>query len=233
MLLEISEALTGTTVNFVAIIIGSLVGLLFRRGIPEKIKSIVMQGIALVVIYLGLSMAFESSEILIVIFSMVLGGVVGEVAAIEQRLNDLGDKLKARYGKDEGKFTEGFVSTTLIYCVGALAVVGSLESGLNSNHEILYTKSLLDGTSSIAFSSSLGLGVIFSAIPVFLYQGTIAIFAEFLSDFLAEAVVAEMSAVGGLMIMAIGLNMLNITDIKIANLLPGILVAGVVANIFL
>nr|WP_241080950.1 DUF554 domain-containing protein [Natranaerofaba carboxydovora] len=196
-------------------------------------KTTVMQGIALVVIYLGMSMAFEGAEILITIFSMVLGGILGEAFGIEKRLNSLGDRLKAKVGSEEGQFTEGFVFASLIYCVGALAVVGSLESGINNNHEILYTKSLLDGTSAIAFTSSLGIGVMFSAIPVFLYQGSIALLAGSISGFLADEVIAEMTSVGGLLIMAIGLNILNIIEIKIANLLPAILIAGVIANIFL
>ena len=230
---ELANALTGTAVNFGAIILGSLAGVILKKGIPENIKTTVMQGIALVVIYLGMSMAFEGDEILITIFSMVLGGILGEAIGIEKRLNSLGDKLKARVGSEEGQFTEGFVFASLIYCVGALAVVGALESGLNNNHEILYTKSLLDGTSAIAFTSSLGIGVMFSAIPVFLYQGSIALLAGSISGFLADEVIAEMTSVGGLLIMAIGLNILNITDIKIANLLPAILIAGVIANIFM
>ncbi|WP_338086498.1 DUF554 domain-containing protein [Natranaerofaba carboxydovora] len=206
---------------------------MLKKGIPENIKTTVMQGIALVVIYLGMSMAFEGAEILITIFSMVLGGILGEAFGIEKRLNSLGDRLKAKVGSEEGQFTEGFVFASLIYCVGALAVVGSLESGINNNHEILYTKSLLDGTSAIAFTSSLGIGVMFSAIPVFLYQGSIALLAGSISGFLADEVIAEMTSVGGLLIMAIGLNILNIIEIKIANLLPAILIAGVIANIFL
>ncbi len=229
-LFEIGDALQGTVVNVVAIIIGAILGLVLKQGIPDQMKQTVMQGVGLVVIYLGVSMAFESEEILIVVFSIVLGGILGEMGKIEDRLNSFGNSLKSKFGSEEGQFTEGFVFASLIYCVGALAVVGSLESGLNSNHEILYTKSVLDGTTAIAFTSSLGLGVAFSALPVLIYQGFIAVFASGVSDFLADEVVAEMSSVGGLMIMAIGLNVLEITNIKIANLLPGILVAAIIAN---
>ncbi len=232
-LLEIANVLLGTTVNFIAIILGSILGLVFKKGISENMKNTVMQGIGLVVVYLGMSMAFQSDEILIVIFSMVLGGIIGEAMSIERRLNSLGNRLKSRVGSKEGQFTEGFVFASLIYCVGALAVVGALESGLNHNHEILYTKSLLDGTSAIAFTSSMGIGVSFSAVPVFLYQGAIALLADSVSELLAQEVITEMTSVGGLLIMAIGLNILNITKIKIANLLPAILVAAIIANVLL
>lgn len=228
-LFEVGSSLLGTTVNFGAIILGSAIGLLLKKGIPEKIKSTVMQGIGLVVIYLGISMAFQGKELLIMIFSMVLGGIIGEALSIEERLSRVGERIKARVGSEESQFNDGFVFASLVYCVGALAVIGPLESGLNNNHEILYAKSLLDGTSSIAFTSSLGAGVAFSAIPVFLYQGFIALLAESISGFLSDEVIAEMTASGGLLIMAIGLNLLKITSIKIANLLPAILIAAIIA----
>ncbi|ACB85820.1 DUF554 domain-containing protein [Natranaerobius thermophilus] len=230
LILELGDALQGTVVNVIAIIAGAVLGLVLKKGVPEQMKNTVLQGMGLVVLYLGLSMAFEGQEMLIAIFSLVLGGILGELAKVEQRLNSFGDKLKARFGSEEGQFTEGFVFASLIYCVGALAVVGSLESGLNSNHEILYTKSAIDGVTAIAFTSSLGLGVAFSALPVFIYQGFIAVFASGVSDYLSDEVVAEMSSVGGILIMAIGLNVLEVTQIKIANLLPAILVAAVIAN---
>ncbi len=232
-LIELFNVLLGSAINFLAIILGSILGLIFKQGISAEMKNTVMQGLGLVVIYLGMSMAFESENILIVIFSMVLGGITGETLSIEGRLNNLGDRLKHKIGSEEGQFTEGFVFASLIYCVGALAVVGALESGLNHNHEILYTKSLLDGTSAIAFTSSMGIGVAFAAVPVLLYQGVIAVLADSISGFLADIVISEMTSVGGILILAIGLNILNIAEIKIANLLPAILYAAVIANLFL
>ncbi len=226
----LGDALQGTVVNVVAILVGSFLGLVLKKGIPEQIKRTVMQGIGLVVMYLGMSMALENQHILLAIFSIVLGGILGEIGQIDKRLNSFGDTLKERFGSDEGQFTEGFMFASLIYCVGALAVVGALESGLNSNHELLYTKSVLDGTTAIAFTSSLGLGVPFSAIPVLIYQGMIAVFASGISSYLGEAVVTEISSVGGMLIVAIGLNILEVTNIKIANLLPAILVAAIIAN---
>ncbi|NLI92885.1 MAG: DUF554 domain-containing protein [Peptococcaceae bacterium] len=216
----------GTIVNFIAIGVGGLAGLFFGKAFPEKLKTTVIQGIGLTVIIIGLQMAIKTTNVLIIIASLVLGGLIGESIDIEARLNDFGKYLEKKLSSNgEGQFTKGFVTTSLIYCVGAMAIVGSLEDGLNGNHSILYAKSALDGITAIVFSSSMGVGVIFSAIPVFLYQGSISLFAGMLQGILSEPVVLEMSAVGGLLIFGIGINMLGIKEIKVGNLLPGIFIA--------
>lgn len=216
----------GTTVNFIAIVFGGLAGLLFGKAFPDKLKTTMIQGIGLTVIIIGLQMAIKTNNVLIVIASLVLGGLIGESIDIEARLADLGKYLEKKLSsKGEGNFTKAFVTSSLIYCVGAMAIVGALEDGLKGNHSILYAKSALDGITAIIFSSSLGIGVIFSAIPVFLYQGGISLFAGLLQGLLSDAVVLEMSAVGGLLIFGIGINMLGIKEIKVGNLLPGIFVA--------
>lgn len=214
----------GTIVNALAIIVGGLVGMMFGKALPEKMKNTVIQGIGLAVILIGLSMALQSKNTLVVIASLVLGGILGEWIDIELRLQQLGqtlEKILAKGGKG-GNFTKAFVSASLIYCVGAMAIMGSLESGLKGVHDILFAKAMLDGVSAIVFASSMGIGVLVSAIPVFLYQGGITLSATLLQGLLSAPVIAEMSATGGLLIVGIGLNILEIKEIKVGNLLPGI-----------
>lgn len=216
----------GTTVNLIAIVIGGLAGLLFGKAFPDRLKTTVIQGIGLSVIIIGLQMALKTNNVLIVIISLVLGGIIGEGINIEERLNQLGFFLEKKLSSNgEGQFTKAFVTTSLIYCVGAMAIVGALEDGLNGNHSILFAKSALDGVTAVIFASSMGIGVIFSAVPVFIYQGCIALFAGLLQGILSDAVVLEMSAVGGLLILGIGINMLNIKEIRVGNLLPGIFIS--------
>jgi len=216
----------GTAVNFLAIILGGLVGVLFGKIFPERLKNTIIQGIALCVIIIGIQMALKTSNVLIVIVSLVFGGIIGEIINIEARLNDFGNYLERRFSKNgEGKFTRAFVTTSLIYCVGAMAIVGALEGGLNANHSILFAKSMLDGITAIIFASSLGVGVLFSSFSVLFYQGIIALLAGLLQGILSDPVIIEMSAVGGLLIFGIGINLLGIKEIKVGNLLPAIFIA--------
>ena len=214
----------GTIVNTVAIIIGSLLGLVFRGGIPKKYNITIMQAISLAVILIGLKMALKTDAILLVIFSLVIGSLIGEFLKIEGRLESLGKRLETRFAKAGDVISKGFVFTSLIFCVGSMAIVGSLESGLTGNHQTLFAKSALDGISSIIFTSSLGIGVIFSSISVFIYQGLITASASLMKPFLITPVINQMSAVGGLLIMAIGCNLLEIQKIKVGNMLPAIFV---------
>lgn len=216
----------GTIVNVIAIVIGGLAGVLFGQAFPEKIKNTVIQGIALTVLLIGLQMALKTNNFLLLIGSLVIGGLIGEIIGIEDKLNGLGRFLERKLSRGgEGNLTKAFVTTSLIYCVGAMAIVGALEGGLNGNHSILFAKSMLDGITAVIFASSMGIGVIFSAVPVFFYQGSIASFAGLIQGILSDPVVTEMSAVGGLLIFGIGINLLGIKEIKVGNLLPGIFVA--------
>jgi len=213
----------GTIVNAAAIVIGAMIGILLKTGIPEKIKNTMMQGIGLSVIVIGLSMALKTENIIITILSLVLGGIIGEVLQIEERLEDLGKWIETKLGRGStGDFTKAFVTASLVYCIGAMAVMGALESGLTGKHDILYAKSTLDGISSVIFASSLGIGVAFSALPVLIYQGLITFAATFVKVFLTDSVINEMTAAGGVLILGIGLNILGITKIKIGNMLPAI-----------
>jgi uncharacterized membrane protein YqgA involved in biofilm formation len=212
----------GTFVNTLAIVVGSLVGLASSRFIPKKITNTLIHGAALAVMLIGLKMAWKDNNFIILLCSLVFGGVIGEFIRIEDRINGLGKWLEDRLSRSGGSISKGFVTTTLLYCVGSMAVVGSLQSGLTGNHDTLFAKSVLDGLGSIIFSASLGIGVLFSAVSVFLYQGCITVGASFLKQFLTDPVISQMSAVGGMLIVAMAFNMLDIVKIKVANLLPAI-----------
>jgi len=217
------ETLQGTIVNGVAIVAGALFGTLLGRAIPERFSIISMQGIGLAVLLIGLQMAVRSEQILLVIFSLVLGGILGELLNLENRLLALGRRLEKLAGGEDSQVARAFMYATLIYAVGAMAVTGALESGLLGRHQILYAKSALDGISAVVFASTMGIGVLFSALPVMLYQGSIALLARWISVFLTDTVIMEFSALGGLLIIAIGLNVLQIKTIKVGNLLPALL----------
>ncbi len=224
----------GTFVNTIAIVFGGLVGLLFGQAFPEKIKKTVIQGIGLAILLIGGSMALQTKNPLIIISSLVLGGIFGEWIDIELRLQHFGQWLERKFAKKgQGTgFTKAFVTTSLIYCVGAMAIMGSLESGLNGNHNILFAKSMLDGITAVIFASSMGVGVLVSAIPVFVYQGSITMAAVLLQGILSPQVIAEMSATGGLLILGIGFNILELKEIKVGNLLPAVFIVVPITLLF-
>jgi len=215
----------GTIVNTLAVAVGGSIGLLLKKGIPQKITDAVMQGLALCVIFMGISGALEGSKTLAMIVAMALGAVVGTLLDLDGRLNKLGDAIESKMGPGgQGKIATGFVTASLLYCVGALAIVGSLQSGLTGDNSMLYTKSMLDFISSIVLCASLGVGVILSAVTLFLYQGVITLLAQALAPVLTDAVIAEMTCVGSLLIIGMGLNMLGVTKIKIMNYVPAIFI---------
>ncbi|WP_414697363.1 DUF554 domain-containing protein [Peptacetobacter sp. AB845] len=223
-----------TFVNCGVIIVGCIIGLFIKGGIPERFNKIIMNGLALCAMFIGFSGALEGNNTIITIVSMALGALVGELIDIDKWLNKLGETIQKKLDKGNGKesrIAEGFVNASLLYCVGAMSIVGALQAGLSGNYDTIYAKTVLDGVSSVIFSASMGIGVIFSSVTVLLYQGGITLCASFLSGILSQAVIAEMTAVGSLMIVGLGLNLLEVTDIKIANLLPGILVPVVLGLI--
>ncbi|MBL0712595.1 MAG: DUF554 domain-containing protein [Desulfosarcina sp.] len=214
----------GTLINTVAIIVGSLVGVGLKAGIPARYKETILSAIGLAVLLIGAKSALQTDALLLVIISLVIGSLLGEALGIEERLEGMGHWIGRRFaGREEG-LANAFVTASLVFCVGAMAVVGSLESGLTGNHQTLYAKSLLDGVTSIVFASTLGIGVIFSSLAVFLYQGSITLSATYLKPFLTTPVVEQMTAVGGLLILAIGFNILGIKRLRIGNMLPAIAV---------
>jgi hypothetical protein len=227
--------LLGTLVNGLLIIVGTLIGKMLNR-IPEGMKVTVMYAIGLSVMVLGLQMGLKSENFLIVIISLVVGAVAGELLKLEDKLNDLGQWLENKVGSNgNGSISEGFVTATLIFVIGAMAIIGALDSGIRGDHDVLYTKSLIDGFTALILTTTLGIGVIFSAIPVVLYEGLIALFATQIDRFVPQALMdqfmVEMTATGGIMILAIGLNLTGIAKIKVANLLPSIVVTGIIVTI--
>ena len=214
----------GTFVNTMAIIGGSLVGLIFSRFIPTKITDTLIHAVAFAVILIGLKMAWKTDAFIIVICSLSFGTIIGELSRIEGRLNNLGNWLEERFAKAGSSISKGFVTTSLLYCVGSMAIVGALESGLTGNHDTLFAKSVLDGLGSIIFAASMGIGVLFSAASVFVYQGLITVSASLMKQFLTHEVITQMSAVGGLLIVAMGFNMLEMVKIKVGNCLPAIFI---------
>lgn len=221
------KMMTGVLVNVVAIIVGSILGLVFKKFIKPSYKETIMNGLALTVLIMGIMNVIDSNQYLIVIISIVLGSLIGELLDIEGKINSLTDALSRVLGRgnsENSTFSEAFVTTTLIFCVGAMAILGSLESGLLGNHDTLFAKSLLDGIASIIFASTLGIGVMFSALVVFFYQGAIVLGATLLKDLLTPEMITEISAVGGILIIAIALNILEIKKIKIGNMLPAIVI---------
>ena len=214
----------GTIVNALAIILGALGGVCLKNGIKEQYKKTIMDGIGLSVLIIGIMGGVKSNNIILVICSIVIGTMIGEFVGIEDKLDRLGKFLQSKLGGKDSNFSNAFVTASLIYCVGAMAIVGSLEAGIQHNYETLFAKAILDGISAIVFASTLGIGVAFSSIAVFLYQGSITLLSSILSAFLTNDIINEMSAVGGILIMAIGINLLELKQIKIGNMLPAIFV---------
>ncbi len=218
----------GTLINVAAILVGAALGLVLRRGMKPRVSQTVMQGVGLSVVLVGLSGALETENTLLVILSMVLGGVAGSLLDIQARMDRLGQWAQRRLSRGgegaDNTFAQGFVTASLVFCVGAMAVVGALDSGIRGDHSTLIAKSALDGVAAAVFASSMGVGVMLSAVPVLVYQGLIALLGTVVAPLLSDSVITEMSAVGGLLIAAIGLNMVLDKDIKVANLLPAILV---------
>jgi len=227
----------GPAVNAVVIVVCALTGTFLVRGIPSRFEEIIKKAIGLSIIFVGIKGALDNQRVLLLIMSMVAGAALGELINIDLFMNKLGlwaeKKLgKAAAGPDSGKgpggekrsFSKGFVSASILYCSGSMAIVGSMQSGLVGNHEILFAKSILDGVISIVFGASMGIGVVFSAIPVFLYQGGIALLSMVVKDLLTADIIREMSAVGSLLVAAIGFNFLGVKEIKVANLIPAIFI---------
>ena len=236
----------GPAVNAAVVIVCGLVGCFLVRGMPSRLEEIIKKAISLSIIFVGIRGALDNQNVLLLILSMVIGAVIGELINIDLFMNRLGLWAERRLGKaapgaqagntnvqagstngnaGEGRsFSKGFVSASILFCSGSMAIVGSMQSGLVGNHEILFAKSVLDGVISIVFGASMGIGVVFSAIPVFLYQGGIALASMAVKDLLTAEMIREMSAVGSLVVAAIGFNFLGVKEIKVANLIPAIFI---------
>ena len=221
----------GSIINSVAIFIGALVGKFAGGKLPDKVIKTVMSALGLFVAFLGVQMSLDTQNVIVVLVSLVLGTIVGSIIDIEKALDKLGDKIKKRFdNKGESTFTQGFVAASIIYCVGPMAIMGALNDGLTGDITILITKAIIDGISSIAFASTLGIGVGFSAFLVLIYQGLISIFAKWIAPIMTTGVITEMTAVGGIILMAIGVNIVLNTKIKTGNMLPALFFAIAIAS---
>jgi len=224
----------GVLVNTAAVLIGSLIGLLVHKGIPERFSGAIMKALGLCTMYIGISGALQSESLIVLAVSLVLGVATGTALKLDDRLNSLGAKLEKRFtpsdnSEEKPSFAQGFVSGSLLFCVGAMAIVGSINSGLLGDHSVIYAKSTLDLVASAMLAVSLGIGVMFSAASVFVYQGLLVLLAGLLRPILGDpTMIAELTGVGSLIIVALGLNLIGVTKIKVADFLPAIFLAPIV-----
>lgn len=216
--------LLGTAVNAAAIVVGALLGKYILKGIPFRFEDIMMKGMGLAIVLIGIEGALNYNQIMVVILSMVVGGVLGEWIDIDKRMNQLGLWAEQKMGSAEGSFAKGFAMASILFCTGSMAIVGAMNGGLQGNHDMLFAKALLDGTLSIIFASTMGIGVAFSAVTVFIYEGIIAMGAGFVKDYLTPEIIQEMAATGSLVLVAVGYNFLvpEMMKIKAVNMIPAV-----------
>ena len=222
----------GVLVNTAAVILGSIIGWVFDKGIGEKFKEAIMTGIGLCTIYIGISGTLKGENTLVLIFSIILGALVGTSIDLDGKINKLGDRIEKTAKIQETKsrsFAGGFIAASLLFCVGAMAIVGSINAGLNGDNEMLFTKSILDFISSIILTASLGIGVILAAAIVFIFQGSIVMLAQYLEPILTQSAIAEITCAGSLLILALGFNLLKLARIKVANYLPALILVPLIS----
>jgi uncharacterized protein len=218
--------MTGTLINTATVIVGSTVGTFLRSRFPDRVRQMVVWGVGLVSLVIGLQMSLSTKNILVVLGSLLTGGIIGELIGLEEGLKKVGDKLQAKLSTEkDSTFSKGFVTSSLLFCVGPMTILGSIQDGLSGDYTLLATKSILDGFASLALAASMGWGVLFAALTVLIYQGSLTLGAGLVKTLLTEPMVAEMTATGGTLILAIGLNLLDLTAIRVANFLPGLVVA--------
>ncbi|MBS3920603.1 MAG: DUF554 domain-containing protein [Deltaproteobacteria bacterium] len=213
----------GTIINAIAIIIGGGLGLLFRKGFPERVAQTTLQVLGLFTLVVGVSMAIQGQEFIMILISLVVGAILGEWADIEGRLERFGGWLEKRFHVTEGSPAKGFIYASLLFCVGSMAIVGSITEGLKGDRSILVTKAVMDGIISIPFAASMGFGVLGSALPVLIYQGGITLLASKLQSLFTPEMIRELTSVGGVIVMGIGINILGLQKIRVGNLIPALL----------
>jgi len=224
--------MTGTLINAGAILLGSTIGLLFHSRLPERFVRIVFQGIGLFTLFLGFYMGLKTNNLFFIIISIVLGGIIGEIINLDLLINKLGYNIKTKLKSDNSKFSEGLVTAFLLFCMGSVTILGAIEEGLGGKPNLLLAKSVLDGVSSIALAAAFGYGVAFSVIPLILYQGGLTLLAAYFGDYFSQTIINELTAVGGLILIGLGINILEIKQLKILNLLPALIIIVVLAYFF-
>lgn len=215
----------GTTVNAIAIILGALIGALLKKGMPKRISGAMTTAVAMIVLYIGIDGLSAGTNTMVLVFSVIIGGLLGTLLNLDGRLHRLGEKVEEKLtgGESKGSIAEGFVSASLLFCVGAMTIMGPLKSGLSGDHEIQYTKAILDCISAVVFASTLGgLGVGLSSVSVFVLQGAITLLAKVVAPYLNDYTIGEMTCAGSVLIIILGLNLLGVTKVKIVNYLPAI-----------
>ncbi|PLX23732.1 MAG: DUF554 domain-containing protein, partial [Marinilabiliales bacterium] len=216
--------MTGTIINAIAIIIGSLVGIALNKKLPERFIKIVFQAIGLFTLFIGMYMALKSNNLFLMVISIVSGGIIGEWINIDKYLNRFGENVKSRFKSNNSKFSEGLVTAFLLFCMGSVTILGAIEEGLGGKPNLLLAKSVLDGVSSIALAAAMGYGVAFSIVPLLIYQGGLTLLAAYFGDYFAESIINELTGIGGLMLIGLGINILEIKQLKILNMLPALLI---------
>ena len=224
----------GVFVNAGAVVVGSLIGLCLRKGLPENISSSVMTAVALCVLYIGWSGALAGENAVILVLSMAIGALIGSALDLDARFERIVHKIESRFAgtNTSGSVGEAFITASLLFCVGAMSVVGSLQAGLRGEYDTLYSKSVLDFISSIILSSTLGIGVALASVSILVFQGAIALLAHVLSPLLADAVISEMTCAGSVLIFALGLNMLGLTKLKVINFMPAMFLPILLCRFF-
>ncbi len=222
----------GTLLNAGAVICGSLIGLLIHRKLPERIMNTALHGVGLFTLALGIMMAMKTSHLVIIIASIVSGGVIGEIIDLDKRLHLFGDWLKKKIKTSNNRFSEGFITAFLLYCMGSMTILGAFEEGIQGTFHLFAAKSILDGFSSIALAATIGVGVLFSFIPLVLFQGGLTLFAANMQSFFTDVMIDEMTAVGGIILLGLGISILDIKKIKSINLLPSLIIV-VIATYYL
>lgn len=222
--------MVGTIVNAAAVVVGSVVGMLIHSRLDKRFQDIIFQAIGLVTMMLGVSMALKSNNFLVVVLSILLGAVIGELMDIDGRLRRLTERF-SRGGDSGSRASQGFMTSTLLFCVGSMTILGAIEDGTGQTPTLLYTKSIMDGVSAVAFAASFGVAVMFSALPLLIYQGGLTLCAAWITGVMSEGMIDEMTAVGGVMLVGIGINVLQIKEIKVTNMLPSLIFAIIFAYI--
>ncbi len=224
--------MTGTLINAAAIIIGSIIGTSLNTKLPERFIKIIFQAIGLFTLFIGVFMALKTNNMFLMVISIVSGGIIGEWINIDKFVNHFGNNMKSRFKSNNSRFSEGFVTAFLLFCMGSVTILGAIEEGLGGKPNLLLAKSVLDGVSSIALAAALGFGVAFSVIPLLIYQGGLTLLAAYFGDYFAESIINELTGIGGLMLIGLGIHILEIKQLKILNMIPALIIIVVLVYFF-
>lgn len=222
----------GTVVNAAAVIVGGIIGLIFKKNMPERVKSIYFQAIGLFTIAIGITMVYTMEHILIVVSSLAIGSLLGEWWNLEKSAERLSEFLKKKFRIGSEKFSEGLITAFLLYCIGSMTILGAIQEGTGGSSDLLFTKSLMDGFSSILLASAFGVGVLVSAIPLIIFQGGITLLAMYASSFFTHDIILGLTSVGGILLIGLGINILEIKKLRIMNMLPSLIVVALLLWLF-